>query len=279
MGLLAFFKPVPGMTAEAVRHFLRQHNPDDYQLLDVRQPGEYNQGHLPGARLIPVGRLEEQLSELDPRKTTIVYCGSGVRSRGATAVLLQAGFSDVFNMNGGIQVWRGGIARDDDSLLQSWFAPAATPEQHLALAWHLEEGTRRFYTELSQRDDLAAAAGLMRDLVGAEGRHKATLAALYEGVSGRRANPGFPAGILEEEPDEVVMEGGLTLSAALAWSHGKSLAEILELAMALELNAYDRYLMLRRKAEDDTVRRVFEVISDEEKRHLERLTKLYEEGL
>jgi rubrerythrin len=75
------------------------------------------------------------------------------------------------------------------------------------------------------------------------------------------------------------MEGGLSLAQALAWSQEKSLAEILELAMTLELNAYDRYLAFRREAEDVDVRRVFEVISDEEKRHLERLTRAYEDNL
>jgi hypothetical protein len=119
----------------------------------------------------------------------------------------------------------------------------------------------------------------MAELVGAEARHQATLGALYEGVSGCRLSPAFPAGILAVDPDEIVMEGGLSLAQALAWSQEKSLTEILELAMTLELNAYDRYLAFRREAEDVDVRRVFEVISDEEKRHLERLTRAYEENL
>jgi rhodanese-related sulfurtransferase len=44
-----------------------------YNLIDVRTPEEYEQGHLPGARLIPIGELADRLSELDPKKTTVVY--------------------------------------------------------------------------------------------------------------------------------------------------------------------------------------------------------------
>jgi rhodanese-related sulfurtransferase len=58
---------------EKVRNFLKKRNPDDYNLVDVRQPKEYEQGHLPGAKLIPVGELHERLGELDPGKPTITY--------------------------------------------------------------------------------------------------------------------------------------------------------------------------------------------------------------
>ena len=61
------------MTAEEVREFLKNKNPDEYNLVDVRQPKEYERGHLPGARLIPVGELRDRLGELDPDKPTITY--------------------------------------------------------------------------------------------------------------------------------------------------------------------------------------------------------------
>jgi rhodanese-related sulfurtransferase len=61
------------MTAEEVREFLKNKNPDEYNLVDVRQPKEYERGHLPGARLIPVGELRDHIQELDPDKPTITY--------------------------------------------------------------------------------------------------------------------------------------------------------------------------------------------------------------
>jgi rhodanese-related sulfurtransferase len=73
MGILDYFKPVSTWSAEKVREFLREKNPHDYNLVDVRQPREYEQSHLPGARLIPLGELEGRLKELDPNKPTIAY--------------------------------------------------------------------------------------------------------------------------------------------------------------------------------------------------------------
>jgi len=73
MGILNYFKPVSTWSAEKIRLFLKEKNPEDYNLIDVRTPKEYEQGHLPGARLIPVGELADRLSELDSQKPTVVY--------------------------------------------------------------------------------------------------------------------------------------------------------------------------------------------------------------
>jgi rhodanese-related sulfurtransferase len=73
MGVLDYFKPVLSMTADEVRQFLRDRNPDEYNLIDVRQPKEYEMGHLAGARLIPVGELQRHVQEIDPAKPVITY--------------------------------------------------------------------------------------------------------------------------------------------------------------------------------------------------------------
>ena len=73
MSILNYFKPVSTWPAEKVREFLNQKDSADYNLIDVRQPKEYEQNHLPGARLIPLGELQNRLSEIDPHKPTIVY--------------------------------------------------------------------------------------------------------------------------------------------------------------------------------------------------------------
>lgn len=70
---LDFFQSVPIMSAEEVRRFLAGHEPEHYNLIDVRQPGEYERGHLPGARLIPLPELNNRLDEIDRGKPTIVY--------------------------------------------------------------------------------------------------------------------------------------------------------------------------------------------------------------
>ena len=73
MGILDYFKSADSLTAEETRQFLKTRRPDDYNLIDVRQPREYERIHLPGAILIPLGELPERLKELDPHKPTIAY--------------------------------------------------------------------------------------------------------------------------------------------------------------------------------------------------------------
>lgn len=61
-------------------------------LLDVRTPGEFAGGALPGAKNIPVGDLSSRLKELPKGKVVIVYCASGMRSSKAKSILKGAGF-------------------------------------------------------------------------------------------------------------------------------------------------------------------------------------------
>jgi rhodanese-related sulfurtransferase len=73
MGLFDYFKPVSTMTADEVIAFIKERGADSYNLVDVRQPGEYASGHIPGARLIPVAELGNCLHELHRDKPTITY--------------------------------------------------------------------------------------------------------------------------------------------------------------------------------------------------------------
>ena len=77
------------------------------QLLDVRSPEEYQEAHLPQARLVPVDELREHLLELDPTRETVVYCRVGLRGYFAARILLQHGFTKVYNLTGGYLSFQG----------------------------------------------------------------------------------------------------------------------------------------------------------------------------
>lgn len=72
------------------------------QLLDVRTPEEYQEEHLPHARLVPVDDLRDHFQDLDPTQETVVYCRVGLRGYLAARILLQHGFTNVSNLTGGI---------------------------------------------------------------------------------------------------------------------------------------------------------------------------------
>lgn len=74
-------------------------------LVDVRELHEWNEGHIPGARHIPLGSLARRVGELDPAKEIIAVCRSGNRSITAAMILQRAGYSKVSSMAGGMISW------------------------------------------------------------------------------------------------------------------------------------------------------------------------------
>ena len=81
-------------------------NNDDVLLIDVREQWEYDEGHLPGITLIPMGDVPNRLSEIPTDKEVILTCRSGNRSGQVTDFLRQQGYTNVHNMEGGIVAWQ-----------------------------------------------------------------------------------------------------------------------------------------------------------------------------
>ncbi len=75
-----------------------------YVALDVRLHEEFDEGHIPGARLIPLSQLRQRADELDPAARYVAYCRSGRRSSVAAFLLSQLGY-DVVSMAGGVLAW------------------------------------------------------------------------------------------------------------------------------------------------------------------------------
>ncbi len=99
---------IPQLDAASAQAKLK--GPDRPYLLDVRQPDEYLQGHIPGAVLIPLGELGRRVRELPPDREIIVVCHSGNRSSSATRYLISAGYK-ASNLTGGMIAWaRAGLA-------------------------------------------------------------------------------------------------------------------------------------------------------------------------
>ena len=78
---------------------------DDFVLIDVREPHEYQICRIEAARLIPLGELPKRLNELDPDAEIVAHCKSGMRSAKAVDLLRQSGYRNVRNMKGGILAW------------------------------------------------------------------------------------------------------------------------------------------------------------------------------
>lgn len=79
---------------------------DDIQLIDVREPDEYEKARIDGAKLIPLGEVVNRREEIDEERETVVHCKGGVRSARAIEALTRAGHKGrLVNLKGGITAW------------------------------------------------------------------------------------------------------------------------------------------------------------------------------
>ena len=101
--LSLLFGSVPSLNATELSEKLK--NGKRPLVIDVRQPEEYRDGHIPGAKLFPLGELGKQLNKLSKEKEIVCVCATGSRSRSATKRLLDAGYN-AFDMKGGMSMWR-----------------------------------------------------------------------------------------------------------------------------------------------------------------------------
>jgi rubrerythrin len=191
-------------------------------------------------------------------------------------MLQNAGFTNMFSMEGGMNAWKGSVAGGPPEAGMPYFPSAARPEELIALAWSLEEGSRRFYGAVAGKLQDQEAMALFQGLAGAEAGHEAMLLTLFQEVTGDRLVAKIPdkfsPGIVPGE----VMEGGMRVDHALAWTTGRGISDILDLSMSVESYSYDLYLKMERTLTDGNARRVFLVLSGEEKKHLERMAELIE---
>jgi glyoxylase-like metal-dependent hydrolase (beta-lactamase superfamily II) len=110
-GMTAWFREglpvatVPQITVQDLNRELAA-DPGHIQLVDVRQPGEFEAGHIPQAVSKPLPKLATMLDDLDRSRPVVVNCKSGYRSSIATSLLERAGFRDVMNVIGGFDAWK-----------------------------------------------------------------------------------------------------------------------------------------------------------------------------
>jgi molybdopterin/thiamine biosynthesis adenylyltransferase/rhodanese-related sulfurtransferase len=132
---------VPEVSPESVAARLR--SDDAPVLLDVREPDETAEGHLPGALLVPRGNLELRVERMVEReREVVIYCGSGVRSVLAAKTLLDLGYSRVSSLAGGFGRWSDlGLPRVRPTQLRP--DQKARYRRHLSLPEVGEEGQAR----------------------------------------------------------------------------------------------------------------------------------------
>jgi rhodanese-related sulfurtransferase/rubrerythrin len=269
------FDSTPTMTVHEVKQFLLEHDPGTYNLVDVRQPVEYEEVHIPGAKLLPLPELMKALPDLDRAKPTILYCSAGGRSRVAAQLLKGQGFKQAFNMAGGIFNWEGLEAVGPQELNMDLVRGDESPGEMIALAYGMEDGLLHFYERASARGGNAKVVELLTTLSRVEERHKEKLRRLYADL--QPEGPALGSAASDRETD--IMEGGFRIGEFMEQNEPfmDDGERILEMAIMLESQALDLYLRFADKMHLEATREVLLAIAQEENGHLVHLGRLYDE--
>ncbi len=269
MNWMSLFAKNENISPEETREYIASKPAGSFQLLDVRQPGEYEQAHIPGAILIPLGELPDRLQELDPELETIVYCRSGVRSKAGCQILTKADFPRVLNMTGGITRWQGQHIGGTEELGLEYFITGDFSSA-LSMAYAMEMGLKQFYLLLSVKTDVPDHTELLEYMAKLEDGHMAKLNAQYQDIA---LNPA--------DTSAVVAEGGIDVDDFLTrfGNQFKDIESILQVGMMFESQAYDMYTRLARKQTDEELKSFYLQMAAEERKHLQRLTRELEQRL
>ncbi len=266
------FNAVKLISPDETESFFQNNPIESYTLLDVRQPKEYEAGHIPGAVLIPLPELPDRLTEISKDLPVITYCRSGQRSYSAASLLKGAGFHEVYSMQGGINAWEGLEAQGVYEAGLYLLDDVTSLEDLITLGWAMEDGTGRFYRE-AEKALTQKHKGLFTQLAKAESRHKENLINAYDSIFGGK---GLKEEILAKYSD--LMEGGMSVSQLLNRLKSSELKEInlLEIAMQIETNSLDLYSKIHRRVDDREAKEIMVRLIEEEKAHLKKLGEAIE---
>ena len=273
IGIKKLFTPVKSMDEDQAKSFIAKHEEGTYTLLDVRQPSEYEEAHIPGATLIPLPKLHDSLNELDPKKPAIVYCAIGGRSRVAAQLLSGLDFKEVYNLKGGIKAWQGLKAEGPKELNLELIRGDEAPAEIVLLAYGMETGLQTFYETMNQRSKDQELTTLFKKLADVENSHKRMLFELN-----KKIGPGKELKTFEADVDQIIMEGGFSMSEFMEKnvSFLHDVKDVIDLAMMLETQSLDLYLRFADKSTNAQTKGVLFKIAEEEKAHLASLGHLLE---
>lgn len=260
------------ISAAELRRTIEQREEKDYLLVDVRQPVEYAQNHIPGAQLVPLMNLESALPDLPSAQNIIFYCRSGNRSRAAAVIAAGSGIfpQQIYNLDGGIMAWDGKTLSDFPRV--QTITDSENQAEMLLKSMDLEKGALRFYRHILQTFADQSFAKKIMPLIHAEEAHAKSIYRFWKLMT---TNP-QPFEELFSNLKGDILEGGENLDEAIRKVEKieeNHCLNLLELALEIEFRAYDLYRTMANINPDDDAKHVFLSIAQFEKDHMQLLAK------
>lgn len=263
---------VKRLSPEELKEILERDEMGQFVLVDVRQPEEYRAGHIPGARLVPLGELEARHSELAKDKKIVTYCRSGHRSMGAAILLCGMGFKDVYAMDGGMLNWDYEALTGLPEGKPELFVEKGEVGDVLMIALKLEKGSQEFYVRAAEKVKSQKTIETFQMLAQIEEKHMERIYDRYEEVLGKDKLPAF--NLLKQELSLEYMEGGIEINKALLRIEGREFRdemEALEVALEKEYVSYDFYKRVAGMMADADTRALLHELAWEERKHINSL--------
>lgn len=264
------------LSADELRDFIKNQTEKCYLLIDVRQPAEYEQGHIPGAKLMPLPEVEARLFSLPSDRDLIFYCQSGGRSQWAASLASEGEVSEknVYNLRNGILGWKEKILPGYPRV--QIFEKDQNLEQLLKTAMDLEKGAWRFYQYVIDRYPDDPVRPILEQVSIAEKAH-ANL--IYRFWKRFEKNPP-PFDRLYQDLKGDILEGGQSFEDAcrlLEAAENQGRLAVIDLAMAIEYSAFDLYRNMAENTENAEANSTLLSIAQAEKAHMRALTRALHE--
>lgn len=261
---------IVALTPEKLHRFMERRHEKDFALIDVRQPGEYEDRHIPGAMLIPLPELVRTMEALPTDKELVFYCRSGGRSQAAITMVADEEIvsKTIYHLDGGLMAWDGRMAAGFPRV--RLFEDSDSPGEMLRTAMNLEKGALNYYTRVHGQYADRPWSGVFADLARAERGHAGIVYGFLRRMEA--AEEEFDA-VFDGLPGQV-LEGGISLEAALqkvAAVKGRICMHLIELALEIENQAYDLYRTMADRSGDNPAREAFLAIAQAEKGHMRSL--------
>lgn len=110
--VFALTRPAGAIRRDIGNQELRELASGGARLIDVRSPGEYAMGHVPGAENVPVENIASAAKSWDRKQPLVVYCATGARSSEAVGALASMGFRELYNHSQGVSAWDGELTTE-----------------------------------------------------------------------------------------------------------------------------------------------------------------------
>lgn len=275
MKLICSVDKITELKPARVKAALDKDKKGEFILLDVRTPEEFQIGHIPGARLMPIGELEARHEELDKTKKIITYCRSGPRSMAASLILCGLGFPRLYHLEGGLKAWNFEIEAGPPRKKPVMISGNEAVADILMVAMKMEKGAWTFYSRAKEKMAGPRSAELFGMLAQVEESHLELLYHRYVEILGAGSLPPLPK--LKQELTAEYMEGNIEVNKELLKLERapfKDELEAHEIALEIEYLSLDFYTRSAALVTDPKSSQVLRELGEADRRHIALITEM-----